>query len=713
MAAKKYENAHNMKNPKDRHPQAYVTWGTDEEKRQAFKDSGKTLDEYRMVERSHAGFRQQFHLVAPNISARPGMGRPDYDYFRPSETVPEKHKEIIHAANTAYKRVGLIRNIIDLMGDFACQGIRLSHPNKKIEKFYKNWFIRVGGKERSERFLNNLYRTGNLVVRRQTAKISSKNANNLYKGSAAPEIDIEFLKTKRKEIPWKYIFLDPATITVVGNELSNFVGQKNYAILLPPGLRKAINSPKGEGEKKIISQLPPELIQAAKTNKPYPLPSENTLVFHYKKDDWQIWADPMIYAILDDVILLEKLKLADTAALDGAISNIRIFKLGNLEHRIAPTPAAAAKLADILENNVGGGTTDLVWGPDIELLESKTSVHQFLGQGKYEPTLNSIYAGLGIPPSLTGLSSAGGGLTNNFMSLKTLIERLEYGRNMLLSFWNNEIAIVQKAMNFKLPANVEFDRMTLSNEDSEKQLLIQLADRNLVSNETLQRKFGDHPDMEKIRISREFKDRDGGKAPDKASPFHDANNDANLRKIALQTGIVTPSEVGLELEERKEGEKNSLEMRAPKPGPEKDGPPGQPGQGRPPNQKDTKPRKQKHVNPRTGAVVKLWAKEAQAKIANFVNPMLLDHYKKKNMRSLSSKQANEAETIRFGVLCNLRAFSNIDEKTVHDALQAPLPPEISATYKDWLSEFSSKMGRQSSLEESRDMQADIYAVYNS
>ena len=443
MAPKKYENAQSMKNPKNV-PEAYLTWGTEQEKKKVFKESGKALDEYRMVDRADAGFRQQFHLIAPSISARPGMGRGDYDYFRPSEQVPEKYREIIHAANTAYRRVGLIRNIIDLMGDFACQGIRLSHPNKKIERFYQNWFARVSGKERSERFLNNLYRTGNLVIRRQTAKISRKNEDNLYKGSASPEIDIEFLKPKKREIPWKYIFLDPATITIVGNELSNFVGQKNYAILLPPGLRRTINSPKDEIEKRIVAQLPPELIQAAKANKPYPLPPDNTIVFHYKKDDWQVWADPMIYAILDDVILLEKLKLADTAALDGAISNIRIFKLGNLEHRIAPTPAAAAKLADILENNVGGGTTDLVWGPDIELLESKTSVHQFLGQGKYEPTLNAIYAGLGIPPSLTGLSGVGGGLTNNFISLKTLIERLEYGRNMLLSWKKLEFPVKPK-----------------------------------------------------------------------------------------------------------------------------------------------------------------------------------------------------------------------------------------------------------------------------
>ena len=35
----------------------------------------------------------------------------------------------------AYDKVGIIRNIIDLMGDFGCQGINIVHENKSVEKF--------------------------------------------------------------------------------------------------------------------------------------------------------------------------------------------------------------------------------------------------------------------------------------------------------------------------------------------------------------------------------------------------------------------------------------------------------------------------------------------------------------------------------------------------------------------------------------------------
>jgi hypothetical protein len=189
-------------------------------------------------------------------------------------------------------------------------------------------------------------------------------------------------------------------------------------------------------------------------------------------------------------------------------------------------------------------------GPDIELIESKTAVHQFLGEGKYTPHLNAIYAGLGIPPTLTGTYGAAG-TTNNFISLKTLTQRLQYGRKVLIAFWKQEIAMVQKAMGFRFPAKIEFDRMDLSNEDAEKALLIQLADRNIVSDELVQRIFGFDPDTEKVRLNREDRAREGERMVQKAGPSISGNLENDLKKMALQLGLATPSQVGLTLEPKK------------------------------------------------------------------------------------------------------------------------------------------------------------------
>jgi hypothetical protein len=426
---------------------------------------------------------------------------------------------------------------------------------------------------------------------------------------------------------------------------------------------------------------------------------------------------------MDDITVIEKLKLADMAALDGAISNIRIFKLGNLEHRIAPTKAATAKLAQILGNNVGGGTMDLVWGPDIELIESKTNVHQFLGEGKYVPHMNSVYAGLGIPPTLTGTFGAAG-TTNNFISLKTLTQRLQYGRDVLIEFWEQEIALVQKAMGFKHPAKVEFDRMDLSNEDTEKALLIQLADRNLISDELIQTRFGFDPDMEKSRLNREYRERKTDRMINKAGPWHDPQFTNALKKIALQAGVASPSQVGLDLEKKKSGEKSALEMRQqaipPKVG---SGPgstqplPKEAGEGRPKLSNDKEKRKTKVFKPQTGASLMIWANKAQDNISEIMNPILLEFYNKKNLRSMSSLESQEAEIIKTKMLFSFQPYVKIDENSVLAAFNNIDKKEhnhIIETYKNWLKEIANELNTQLSVEEQKQAKASFYSmVYSS
>ena len=160
----------------------FVTWSGDSDKARAFEISGEAIDAYEGVQSSSASHRS-FLDIEPNLSVRQQFTRDDYYRFRTNERIPSQQKHIIKMCMDAYNKVGIIKNIIDLMGDFASQGITLVHPNKKIELFYKKWFQKVGGRERSERFLNILYRCGNVIVKRRTAKVSKKAQQDLSKAA--------------------------------------------------------------------------------------------------------------------------------------------------------------------------------------------------------------------------------------------------------------------------------------------------------------------------------------------------------------------------------------------------------------------------------------------------------------------------------------------------------------------------------------------------
>jgi hypothetical protein len=126
--------------------EAYASWEDEEGKSAALKNYTSSITEFA------AASRTSYDNITTYQSGRPGLQKSDYDYFRSNERVPTKSKEIISFARKSYRQIGLIRNSIDLMGDFACQGIRLVHPNPRIERFYNDWFSRVKGSFVSERF---------------------------------------------------------------------------------------------------------------------------------------------------------------------------------------------------------------------------------------------------------------------------------------------------------------------------------------------------------------------------------------------------------------------------------------------------------------------------------------------------------------------------------------------------------------------------------
>ena len=549
---------------------------------------------------------------------------------------------------------------------------------------------------------------------------------------------MEDIRVLKREVPWQYDLLNPLSVDAIGGELGIFAGQTKYKLKISDLIKNLATKSNDPEHTHIMKNLPPDLANAIRKGEKYiPLDSEKTSVFFYKKDDWLVWAKPMIYAILDDIVMLEKMKLADMAALDGAISNIRLWKLGDLDNKILPTKTAINKLRNILAGNVGGGTMDLVWGPELDFKESNSQVFKFLGSQKYEPVLNSIYAGLGIPPTLTGLAGNGGGFTNNFISLKTLVERLEYGRNVLLGFWNKEIEIVQKAMGFRFPARVHFDQMVLSDEAAEKNLLVQLADRDIISSETLQERFGEIPDIEKIRINREHKTRENQKIPQKAGPYHNPQHRNDLEKIALTKDTIAPHELGLvpsdetgdnpltipknrpkfDKVEQERKEKEDRDSQMPQVQQKQREPVGRPEDGRPKNSKDQGPRKQKVVKPRTSANydfvnLLLWACDAQKKISEIVNPALLSYYKKKNMRGLTKSETSELEYIKMAILSNLRPDTDITADVVYNALENNLPPDINVirTLSSLNESFSLDNDRSPNIDEMRNIHASACAV---
>ena len=690
---------------------------------------------YSVAKASSYNIGRTFTNSSTDSSIRSEFTRDDYNNYRPTDAIPRRPEDRIHLCMKAYENVGIVRNVIDLMADFTCKGVSIVHPNPAQEKFFKEWWSYIDGDIISERFANYLYRIANVPVTVSYGKVPVRIERKWSSAYGQKDLDIKELKTESRRIPLKYSFINPLTLEVIAPELALFTGKTIFGLRISSSLRSSIASLRNKYPdleyNDILQMIPSAILSAIKSGKSIiPINDDTISMYYYKKDDWDVWAKPMIGSILDDLVMLEKTKLADMAALDGAISNVRLWSVGKMEGDnpsswVIPTVTMINKVRNIIANhNVGGGTMDLVWGPDLKFTESNTNVHNFLGSAKYDATLANIYEGLVVP---FGTSGGGGkGMTNSFIAMQTFIERLEYGRRVLSNFWNCEIKKVQLAMGYSKPAELIFDKINLGDDNNYKTILLGLLDRDVISNEAILKEFG-YTDIEKTRVKRETKSR-GTKMPAKAGPFHnpELDHDMDMKKILLQRGGVAPSEVGLGLSTKKDGEKSANEQMeqaqlklaeisakqkaqtantAKKVG----------KAGRPTQSKDTSKRKQKRPPIQTKASdftnMFIWGYNAQKSISDIVTPVLLKSFAKPNVRSLTEEEFSELETVKFNIFSNLEPFEDISEARISEVLDIKTANinVVSAT-KLLLGMYKSQAKKEPTVDEMRQIQSSGFAL---
>jgi hypothetical protein len=563
------------------------------------------------------------------------------------------------------------------MADFACEGLRFEHTSRSQQQWYNAWSARINLQNSVHNFMLNLLRDGNVIVRRQTAIITTQENNRFKRGQAKPDFK---LKTERKtvqnrEIPWKYLFISPAVVDVIGGPAASFMNQAVLAVEIPRKLINLIKNPKNDSDRAIIKELPTDVVNAAKKGeKQVLLDMTKVHVSYYKKSDWDVWGTPLLFPILADVMFKNKMRLADLAALDGIINVIRIWKLGDhlAKPPILPKKASANKLLGMLKSNTGGGAVDVIWDSMIDLQVEYPPVKDILGSEKYEQVDKDITFGLGIPDVLLG--GKGANFSNAFLQLKTLTERLEYVRVQTLDWLNKEVKTIMQAQGWKKAPFIVFERTNLKDEMAQKQLLIQMFDRNLLSMESLQKEFQSDFIVELERMRREKVVReDNPGIIEKTGPFQRDKEPAGA-----------PSN------------------------PEKN--------GRPPNTPDTTQRERKNITPRGNLFDLLLVGDSfQDIVDKEVDKLYLHQVGIKNVKSLKAYQKIELEDAKTYLLFNCDVNTIFGLKYIEEVIQKPINfyKKIVGEYEMQLNKFVLNNNREPRLAENKKLKSFAWATVHS
>jgi len=245
-------------------------------------------------------------LASSSDIVRLGAGKNRFDtaFHRPEDAIPTKTQDIIQLCQGIYKKNGFIRNVIDLMADFASEGLDLRHPVKSQERLFNQWAKKVNLSGRAHDFIKLMLRDANVIIRRKMAIISKPIVKDMSKAydllpenvdeDNSPERPVKLKKEKEKvvknEIPWGYTFISPVIIEKTGGAVGKFFGNQAIGMRIVPELEQSIKNPKTDAEREFIAKLPREIVEAVKKgSKIVALDPSRIYVDYYKKDDWEDW----------------------------------------------------------------------------------------------------------------------------------------------------------------------------------------------------------------------------------------------------------------------------------------------------------------------------------------------------------------------------------------------------------------------------------------
>jgi hypothetical protein len=668
---------------------------------------------------SHAGCCNRGTLEEDCTSNRLGWTEDAYSTNRPADSLPIKHHHIMMEMSRIYKTHGSVRNMIDLMSDFVSCGVRINHINPGIQQLLRNWAIRVNMAERSERIANSLFLYGQVFIERKTIDVDITFKQILRQSKADFDIDI----SEVEGLPVKYILQNPIIMDTLG--YTGIGGtKKEWAIRIPETLREMINLEQTNmrfldtHHENMFKMIPDSVKDALKENPDaikVPFPNVDIIDYYFKKPDWELWATPIAYSILRQIRLLEKAQMADLTALDSAINHLRLWVLGSLDKNseFLPGPEAFDAFKKLLKANAGAAVKDAVWGPGVQLIETQTDVSKIIGQDKYIPSYQEIYAGLGVPQTLTGSASGGGGTTNNLVSLKTLVNRLWYGRSILLDFWTRELEIISKKLDIRSSPEIEFDVMSFDDEAAIQKLWLDLADRNIISHERVRERFNVSTKIEEKRLNNEEKKRSKHRIPLKAGPFHNGEFEQQCLKILMENGKINPEDI-LNLKNIEYDEDGIPLNQVPVPESESEPDDNTTDKGgRPRGVRDSSPRRRRAF-PVTRAN-KIKAKALFDAVGEALQPVFLKMFNKPNMRSLTSLEFKQAELIKADAFLKFEDFDALEMSKKEFGVQLikndrvkKLDSNIIKRYLEEVVVLANELDRDPTVEEKKDIVCDLW-----
>lgn len=349
-------------------------------------------------------------------------------------------RDAIGLCQKAHANVAVFRNAISLMAEMANSDIFFEGGTKKSRDLFSAWAKRIKLGKIGDQYFLEFYRSSNVFIYRIEAPISVEDFSKLTQIYAAEgEVGGD------NKVPIRYILLNP--YDVVSKAATAFAFGQYEKILSKYELQR-LQNPQTEEDKQIAESLPKEAKDALK-NKSYvadgvrvKLDPQMLITSFYAKQDYEPFAVPFGFPVLDDINAKLELKKMDQAILRTVENAILLITMGAKPDEGGINQANLVAMQNLFKNESVGRVLISDWTTKAEFIIP--DLKKVLGPEKYATVNQDIQDGLSN--ILVGEDKFG----NTQVKMRVFIQKLEVARKAFLEdFLQPEIQRIAKNLGMR------------------------------------------------------------------------------------------------------------------------------------------------------------------------------------------------------------------------------------------------------------------------
>lgn len=429
-------------------------------------------------------------------------------------------RDAVILCQKAYYNFAAFRNVIDLMTEFSISNLYFKGGTKKSRDFFSAFFRKLNVLGFQDRFFREYFRSGNVFVYRFDGKVQPEDMSKItqmYGASFAAE----------EKLPARYMILNPADIQLTGS--AAFWNGNYYKVFSDYELSR-LQNPQTDEDREILDSLDPDSRKMLQTNKRSKIvlmkldPNKVKPVF-YKKQDYEPFAVPLGFPVLEDINYKAELKKMDMAIARTMQQAILLVTMGTDPEKGGVNQKNLEAMQTLFRNQSVGRVLIADYTTKAEFVIP--NIGSLLDGKKYEVVDRDIQ--LGLNNILVGEST----FANQNAKIDLFIARLEQARSTFMEdFLIPEIKRISKAMGFKSYPTPYFDRITLRDDTNMLRIYNRLIELGILTAEEGLEAIdtGRLPDKEmSLKSQEEFKElRDQGLY----EPLIGGKNQAEIKKEA-------------------------------------------------------------------------------------------------------------------------------------------------------------------------------------